>query len=236
MKGAVLAGGKGTRLSSITKGDNKAFLTIEDRPLIYFPIARLIDAGIEVIVVHTPSPEQVRSIVKKEGLETNANFYYNQETYSTGQIGAIRQMADDIQGDECLMIFGDNYIVDEIIPPSADQYNLCCMYVTSKFNRNRIKSDFGVIDIGDDGLIRKVEEKPDNPQGNFGSIGVNFFPSDLFDFISGMEDDQALIDIGAKYFKMGRARASIYTGTRVNVNDPKTYNIACEHRRSMIRG
>src|SRR3989338_10624553 len=180
MKGVILAGGTGSRLSPLTRVTNKHLLNVWNRPMIYYPLQTLIDAGIGDILIVTGG-ENVGDFLKLlgSGSEWNAKFTYKCQDGSGG-IPVALSLAKEFVGDEkFICILGDNIVEDNIRRHAED-------FMKSKYGAKIFLKKvpdpkrYGVAELEGDKVVRCVE-KPENPATDFGIIGVYMFDSKVFD-------------------------------------------------------
>lgn len=182
MKGVVLAGGTGSRLSPLTKVTNKHLLPVARYPMIYFPIFRLVQAGITEILVVTGT-EHMGAIVNLlgSGKEYGAHFTYKVQD-EAGGIAQALGLAENFTGrDSLAVILGDNIFEDEITP-YVDNF-----LKQGKGGRVLIKevpdpSRYGVPTVQDNRIL-KITEKPQNPESHYCVTGIYFFDNRVFDII-----------------------------------------------------
>ena len=231
MKGVILAGGEGTRLRPFTYAANKNTALVYDKPLIWFPIRTLIRAGIEDIIIDTDCPEQIGAVISGEKFDANVSIHNRGQPM--GQVSALEMMGDLIQGQYLLVMYGDVYLASPIQRPVEN--NTCSIYVTGRFDTKRI-SEYGVIELGPNGQILSIEEKPANPRGRHINAGVITFPPDLFDMISKMSkrDQSILVDLAAEYHGLGRLAGMEYHGKLLNGGTPEDLFLAATERRREV--
>src|ERR1039457_462566 len=163
MKGIVLAGGSGSRLFPLTKITNKHLLPIYDRPMIYYPIQTLVDAGIEDIMVVTGgrnSGDFLRLLAngKEFGLK---HIHYTYQEGEGGIADALALAEHFADGQKICVILGDN-IIQGNIRAAAER--------------------FGVAEVAGD-RIAGIEEKPARPKSNYAVTGIYMYDSSVFDKI-----------------------------------------------------
>jgi len=183
MKGVVLAGGKGSRLYPLTRVTNKHLLPVYDRPMIYYPIQTLVDAGIREIIVVTGghnSGDFLRLLANGKDFGLHRIHY----TYQEGEGGiadALRLAEPFVEGEKICVVLGDNIIENNII--AAKQ-----AFEKQKQGAHLILKEvsdperFGCPQMSD-GKILKIEEKPMKPKSNFAVTGIYFYDSTVFEKI-----------------------------------------------------
>lgn len=176
MKGIVLAGGKGTRLYPITKPCYKPLLPVYDKPMIYYPIATLMMAGIRDILVITP-PEGMEPFhqLLGDGSALGVRFSYKEQTVQRGIADAFLVGEDFIGNDNVCLVLGDNifdgpgFAID--LEKAVDNQNGATVfgyYVEDP-------RPFGVVEIDEKGKAVSVEEKPAAPKSHYIIPGLYFY-------------------------------------------------------------
>ena len=183
MKGIILAGGSGTRLSPITKVFTKQLMPIYDKPMIYYPLSTLMLAGIrDVLIISTPDDTSNYEKLLESGEKLGMNFSYKIQPSPDGLAQAFL-LGEKFIGDEnvCL-ILGDNVFYGNHLPnrlkQSVKEVNnnnnavVFGYYVTDP-------ERYGVIDFDLNGDAISIEEKPSNPKSNYAVSGLYFYPNDV---------------------------------------------------------
>ncbi len=182
LKGVVLAGGTGSRLMPLTKVTNKHLLAVGKKPMIYYPIEKLISAGIEQILVIT-GIEHMGHVVSLlgSGKDFNAHFTYKVQDQAGGIAQALGLAENFAHGNPVAVVLGDNVFQD-----SLNEY--CGNFLQQNSGARVLLKEvqypqrFGVAHVCEDKVIR-IEEKPQNPTTNTIVIGVYFYDAEVFDII-----------------------------------------------------
>ena len=182
MKGIVLAGGSGSRLAPLTNTTSKQLLPVYDKPMVYYPLATLMDLGIkDVLIISTP-----RDLPNIEALFGNGNRYGLNITYrvqsAPNGIAECFLLADDFIDEPVCLILGDNIFIlrEELLqlrrfvqePLDTAAILLCPVQDPERF---------GVANCDENGRVVKLEEKPRAPTSNLASVGLYFYPADVLD-------------------------------------------------------
>jgi len=183
MKGIVLAGGTGSRLYPLTKITNKHLLPIYDKPMIYYPIQTLVDAGIRDILIVTGGKNagdflRLLANGKHFGLKHIGYTYQEGEGGIADALALAEHFAD---GDQICVILGDN-IIEGSIRGAADEFRQQPAGARILLKRVADAQRFGVAEIAD-GRIVNIEEKPKRPKSNFAVTGIYMYDSTVFDKI-----------------------------------------------------
>jgi glucose-1-phosphate thymidylyltransferase len=181
MKGVILAGGTGSRLYPLTKITNKHLLPIYDRPMIYYPIQTLVEAGITDLLIVTGgrnSGDFLRLLAngKQFGLKHINYTYQEGEGGIAEALGLAEHFAD---GDKICVILGDN-ILEGSIRGAVDEFRRQPSGAKILLKQVPDAERFGVAEIKD-GRILSIEEKPKHPKSNFAVTGVYMYDGSVFE-------------------------------------------------------
>ena len=184
MKGIVLAGGTGSRLFPLTKITNKHLLPIYDRPMIYYPIQTLVDAGIQDIMVVTGgrnSGDFLRLLAngKQFGLK-HINYTYQEGEGGIADALALAEHFAD--GQKICVMLGDN-IIEGSIRAAADQFRGQAAGAHILLKEVPDAERFGVAEV-EGGRILAIEEKPRRPKSNYAVTGIYMYDATVFDKIN----------------------------------------------------
>ncbi|MER3631901.1 MAG: spore coat protein [Blastocatellia bacterium] len=187
MKGVILAGGLGTRLFPLTKITNKHLLPVYDRPMIYFPIQTLINAGIDDIMIVTGGNSagdflRLLGNGKDFGLKHLNYSYQEGEGGIADALSLVEHFADD---QPVCVVLGDN-IIEKNIRAAADEYRQQGRGAKIMLKRVHDPQRFGVPQLDGDRVIR-IDEKPAEPKSDFAVIGIYFYDNSVFDVIRTLE-------------------------------------------------
>jgi glucose-1-phosphate thymidylyltransferase len=183
MKGVVLAGGLGTRLMPLTKVTNKHLLPVYDRPMIYYPIQALVNAGIEEIMLVTGG-SNAGDFLKLLGNGQEFGLKHLNYTYQQGEGGiadALRLAEHFADGDPICVVLGDNIIEGSIV---AAAQSFRQQQTGAKILLKEVKDPqrFGV-PILEGRRVVKIEEKPANPRSSYAVTGMYFYDANVFNII-----------------------------------------------------
>src|SRR5450432_1891296 len=183
MKGIVLAGGTGSRLFPLTKITNKHLLPIYDRPMIYYPIETLVDAGIRDIMIVTGGRNsgdflRLLSNGKEFGLK-HINYTYQEGEGGIADALALAEHFAD--GQKVCVVLGDN-IIEGSIRQAADQFRQQAHGAHILLKEVPDAERFGVAEL-DGGRIVGIEEKPRQPKSNYAVTGIYMYDASVFDKI-----------------------------------------------------
>ena len=182
MKGIILAGGSGTRLYPITEGISRQLMPVYDKPMIYYPLATLMLAGIkDILVITTPEDQPSFKKLLKDGHQFGINISYVVQPSPDGLAQAFILGEEFIEDDTCAMILGDNIFYGNGFNASLEKAkkNAEEGYATIFGNQVKDPERFGIMEIEktDDNIkVISVEEKPQHPKSNYAITGLYFYP------------------------------------------------------------
>ncbi|ORX22214.1 spore coat protein [Thermoanaerobacterium sp. PSU-2] len=216
MKGVILAGGTGSRLFPLTKVTNKHLLPVGKYPMIYYPIYRLIEAGITEILIVT-GKEHMGSVVNLlgSGYELGVEFTYKIQDQPGGIAQALGLAEHFVNGDKCVVILGDNIFEDNInsfVSSFKKQEKGAKVLLKEVLDPER----FGVAELKGDKII-SIEEKPKNPKSNYCVTGIYMYDSRVFDIIKKLKPsgrgELEITDVNNAYIKDGTLTYDILEGS-----------------------
>jgi len=216
MKGVVLAGGTGSRLFPLTKITNKHLLPIFDRPMIYYPIQTLVDAGIQDILIVTGgrnSGDFLRLLAngKQFGLK-HINYTYQEGEGGIADALALAQHFAD--GEKICVVLGDN-IIEKDIRAAADRFRQQSGGAHILLKEVSDAERFGVAEVKGDRVIG-IEEKPKRPKSNYAVTGIYMYDSSVFDKIQTLvpsgRGELEITDVNNAYIREGTMTFSYLDG------------------------
>ena len=183
MKGIVLAGGSGTRLYPITKGISKQLIPIFDKPMIYYPISVLMNAGIrDILVISTPHDLPGFKRLLGDGHEIGVRFSYAEQLSPDGLAQAFIIGEEFIGDDSVCLVLGDNIFhgvgFENVLRQSVldvDEYGKATVFGYWVNDPER----YGVAEFDDEGNCLTIEEKPQHPRSNYAVVGLYFYPNSV---------------------------------------------------------
>ncbi len=216
MKGVVLAGGKGSRLYPLTRVTNKHLLPVYDRPMVFYPIQTLVDAGIRDIIVVTGgqnSGDFLRLLSNGKDFNLDRIHY----TYQEGEGGiadALRLAEPFVEGEQICVVLGDNLIEKNIIEArQAFEKQAKGAHILLKEVPD--PGRFGCPEISN-GRILSIEEKPKAPKSNYAVTGIYFYDPSVFEKIGktkpSWRNELEITDVNNMYLKENTLTHSILDG------------------------
>ena len=216
MKGVILAGGLGTRLSPLTKITNKHLLPVYDRPMIHYPLKTLTDAGLRDVMIVTGgnhAGEFLRLLGngKEYGLHEIAYAYQEGEGGIADALALARPFA---RGDRIVVMLGDNIIEGDIrrqVAAFAEQPAGARILLKKVSDPQR----FGV-PVFSDGRITSIEEKPERPSSDYAVIGIYMYDASVFDIITTLRpsgrNELEITDVNNAYIRRGQMQHDVIEG------------------------
>ena len=188
MKGIVLAGGSGTRLFPITKGVSKQLLPIFDKPMVYYPVSTLMQAGIrDILIISTPQDLPGFRRLLGDGSDYGVRFSYAEQPSPDGLAQAFIIGKDFIGNDSVCLVLGDNIfhgpnfsgVLKEAVR-DAEERDMATVFGYWVNDPER----YGVAEFDEDGNCISIEEKPSRPKSNYAVVGLYFYPNKVVDIAS----------------------------------------------------
>jgi glucose-1-phosphate thymidylyltransferase len=216
MKGIVLAGGTGSRLFPLTKITNKHLLPIYDRPMIYYPIQTLVDAGIRDIMIVTGgrnSGDFLRLLAngKEFGLKHINYTYQEGEGGIADALGLAEHFAD---GQKICVVLGDN-IIEHDIREAAEKFQAQAAGAHILLKEVPDAERFGVAEVSG-GTVVGIEEKPKRPKSNLAVTGIYMYDATVFDKIRTLvpshRGELEITDVNNAYIEEGTMTFSYLQG------------------------
>lgn len=212
MKGIILAGGSGTRLSPCTKVTSKQLLPIYDKPMIYYPLETLLKAGISEILI-IAAPEHAGDFVNLlgSGQEFGAQFVFEVQDKPEGLAQAFLIGEHFIDDGPVTMILGDNIFEDDLKTHIQSFQSGARIFLKEVKDAKR----FGVVELEGQKVV-SIEEKPENPKSNFAVTGIYTFDSTVIAKARTLTPSQRgeleITDLIRRYLEEGRLDHQIISG------------------------
>lgn len=249
MKGIVLAGGSGTRLYPITKGVSKQMLPIYDKPMIFYPISVLMQAGIrDILIISTPQDLPAFRRLLGGGEDYGVNFSYAEQPSPDGLAQAFI-IGEEFIGDDCAcLVLGDNLFhgtgfVNLLKKAVEDAENSSKATVFGYWVADPKR--YGVAEFDTEGNCLSIEEKPEQPKSNYAIVGLYFYPNKVVDIAKTITPsargeleitavNQAFLSGGAlKVQTLDRGFAWLDTGTHDSLSEASIFIEVIEKRQGL---
>lgn len=232
MKGVVLAGGLGTRLMPLTKVTNKHLLPIYDRPMIYYPIQALVNAGIQDIMLVTGG-NNAGDFLRLLGNGKEFGLRHLNYTYQEGEGGiadALRLAEHFADGEAICVILGDN-IIERNIAHAAEAFRQ--QKIGAKILLKEVKDPqrFGVPVLEGERVL-KIEEKPAHPRSAYAVTGLYFYDAQVFDIIKTLKPsgrgELEITDVNNAYINAGTLTWDLLDGWWTDAGTIESLHLANE--------
>jgi len=213
MKGIILAGGSGTRLYPITKAISKQLMPIYNKPMIYYPLAVLMAAGIrEVLLITTPRDQQAFWDLLGDGSAYGCSFSYAVQLEPRGLAEAFVIGENFIGNDKVCLILGDNIFYGDEVEKLARQSTdpdggiVFAYHVSDPWR-------YGVVEFDAEKRVVSIEEKPEHPKSNFAIPGIYFYDNSVTAIARNLKPSARLeyeiTDVNAEYLRRGLLQVQV---------------------------
>ena len=216
MKGVILAGGLGTRLYPLTKVTNKHLLPVYDKPMIYYPIQTLINAGIDDILIVTGG-NNAGDFLRLLGNGKEFGLKHINYTYQEGEGGIAEALglAEFFAAREKIcVVLGDN-LIEKNIRKAVEAFQMQKAGAKILLKEVPDPQRFGVPELKGDQVVR-IEEKPKEPKSRYAVIGIYLYDAMVFDMIKGLKPSQRgeleITDVNNRYIEKGTMTWDILEG------------------------
>ena len=214
MKGIILAGGSGTRLYPLTKVTSKQLLPIYDKPMIYYPLSVLMDAGIrDILIISTPSDTPRFQDLLGDGRQFGIHLSYAVQPSPDGLAQAFVIGADFIGTDSVAMVLGDNIFhghgLRKRLLAAASKRSGATVFGYYVDDPER----FGIVEFNADGKAISIEEKPEHPKSNYCVTGLYFYDNRVVDYAKNLKPsargELEITDLNRIYLENGELEVTL---------------------------
>ena len=249
MKGIILAGGAGTRLYPLTLVISKQLIPVYSKPMIYYPLATLMLAGLrDILIISSPEALAAFRALLGDGSQIGISLSYAAQPRPEGLAQAFVIGADFIDADTACLILGDNLFYGEGLPALLQRIVADLEGATIFGYYVKEPQRYGVVELDPEGTVVGIEEKPVRPKSHWAVPGLYFYDNRVVEIATGLKPsargELEITDVNLEYLRagdlrveiMGRGMAWLDTGTHESLQQAANFIEAIEERQGLLVG
>lgn len=245
-KGIILAGGSGTRLYPLTRVVSKQLLPVYDKPMIFYPLATLMQADIrEILIITTPHEQALFKQLLGDGSEWGINLEFAEQASPDGLAQALIIAEDFLAGSPSCLILGDNIFHGGGLSDVLERVTRSDAGATVFGYWVRDPERYGVVEFDHQFRVLGIEEKPEKPRSHYAVTGLYFYDQRASEFARGLRPSERgeleITDLNRRYLednslvleRLGRGYAWLDTGTHESLQQAASFIETIEARQGL---